>query len=193
MKDLTPWYLDQFTRETWAWVPAFTKNECDEIIEIFHQLGTKDGTIEGEQVNEGIRKSQIQWLPMDDYKWIYERLAERVSSINKTFWDFDIEYIEPAQLTMYGGEDKSFYGRHTDHMHQGTGSHRKLSMSIPLSDPSEFEGGELLFHDGFTPLPAKQEKGTAVAFPSYVLHEVTPVTSGTRYSLVVWACGPKFK
>jgi PKHD-type hydroxylase len=36
-------------------------------------------------------------------------------------------------------------------------------------------------------------RGTVIAFPSYVLHRVTPIIAGTRKSLVVWITGPKFR
>lgn len=70
---------------------------------------------------------------------------------------------------------------------------RKLSMVIQLSDPSEYEGGELLLHLGNNPTRIERKKGLAVFFPSYILHEVTPVTKGERYSLVAWVHGKPFK
>ena len=46
---------------------------------------------------------------------------------------------------------------------------------------------------GSGPYRAHKARGTLVAFPSYVMHRVTPVTSGTRKSLVAWVAGPKFR
>jgi PKHD-type hydroxylase len=70
---------------------------------------------------------------------------------------------------------------------------RKLSLSIQLSDPAAYEGCELelSFGDGIKTAPRK--RGTVVAFASYVLHRVTPITAGTRKSLVVWVSGPEFR
>ena len=66
---------------------------------------------------------------------------------------------------------------------------RKLSMTIILND--EFEGGEfeLLGHQK----PVEENgMGTVIIFPSYMVHRVRPITSGTRYSLVAWICGEPF-
>ena len=69
---------------------------------------------------------------------------------------------------------------------------RKLSMSCLLTDPSEFEGGNLQVQTSDTPYDVKLEKGDIVIFPSYVLHRVSPVTKGVRHSLVAWANGSAF-
>jgi PKHD-type hydroxylase len=64
---------------------------------------------------------------------------------------------------------------------------------MQLSDPSEYEGGDLLLHTGDEPIVINKQKGMLVMFPSYTLHEVTPVTKGERYSLVAWVHGPKLR
>jgi PKHD-type hydroxylase len=71
---------------------------------------------------------------------------------------------------------------------------RKLSMSLLLSDPSEFEGGEFeVKTDSDIPINLEQKRGRAWFFPSWALHRVTPVTKGVRKSLVLWVGGPPFK
>jgi PKHD-type hydroxylase len=70
---------------------------------------------------------------------------------------------------------------------------RKLSMVLQLSHPSEYEGGDLELMTGNVPHICKKEKGLLYAFPSYILHRVTPITNGTRRTLVVWTSGPRFK
>jgi PKHD-type hydroxylase len=72
-------------------------------------------------------------------------------------------------------------------------SPRKLSMVLQLSDPSEYDGGDLEFYVQSEPIKAEKKKGIVYVFPSWVLHRVTPVTRGTRRSLVMWIAGPKFK
>ena len=61
---------------------------------------------------------------------------------------------------------------------------RKLSVSIQLTDPEEYEGGELYLYDGDKGTLMDKKQGTLILFPSYVLHEVMPVTKGERNSLV---------
>ena len=85
-----------------------------------------------------------------------------------------------------------FYRWHVDNNMQSDVPPRKLSMTVQLSDPSEYTGGELQLHDGEVQT-AVNSRGHVIIFPSYVLHRVQPVTSGTRRSLVVWANGPGFK
>jgi PKHD-type hydroxylase len=69
-----------------------------------------------------------------------------------------------------------------------------LSISVQLSDPSEYEGGDLQFSlYGDRTVIAEKEQGTMVIFPSYMRHRVTPVTRGTRRSLVTWITGPPFR
>ncbi len=75
----------------------------------------------------------------------------------------------------------------------GNGSPRKLSMVLQLSDPSEYEGGDLELFTSANPIITKKQKGIIHAFPSYVMHRVTPVTKGVRKTLVVWIAGPRFK
>jgi predicted 2-oxoglutarate/Fe(II)-dependent dioxygenase YbiX len=53
---------------------------------------------------------------------------------------------------------------------------RKLSMVLQLSDPSEYEGGELQILDKANPETVTKQKGMITVFPSYTLHQVTPVT-----------------
>ena len=79
---------------------------------------------------------------------------------------------------------------------------RKLSVTLSLSDEKDYEGGELEFDLGDTEpsqerAPRKcteiRSKGSLVVFPSFIWHRVCPVTSGTRYSLVMWSLGGPFK
>jgi PKHD-type hydroxylase len=83
------------------------------------------------------------------------------------------------------------YGRHIDSA-PGT-LIRKLSFTVQLSEPEDYKGGDLCLYLGEKPEVMKKEQGFVALFPSYVLHEVKPVTSGTRYSLVSWITGKPFK
>jgi PKHD-type hydroxylase len=79
------------------------------------------------------------------------------------------------------------------------GKIRKLSMTVNLTDETTYEGGDLMLD--FGPHSAKghykiseaREQGTIIIFPSFLYHCVSPVTSGTRYSLVMWSLGDPFK
>ena len=80
------------------------------------------------------------------------------------------------------------------------GKVRKLSVTINLNKPGEYEGGNLKFDFGphaetkrFHEVEEIRPQGSIIVFPSYVHHQVTPVTKGTRYSMVLWSLGQPFK
>jgi PKHD-type hydroxylase len=103
-------------------------------------------------------------------------------------WNFDVQSFEQIQMSEY--KDNGHYDWHMDSGTPVNGIQRKLSCSILLNDPSEFEGGELeLKNSG----PAGLKQGSIIVFPSFLEHRVTAVTSGTRYSAVSWAKGPAFR
>jgi PKHD-type hydroxylase len=60
-----------------------------------------------------------------------------------------------------------------------------------MSSPEDYEGGELLIYDGNTTYTANKKYGSITFFDSRMLHEVTPVTSGFRKSIVGWILGPR--
>jgi len=97
------------------------------------------------------------------------------------------------QFSIYDSEQKSFYSKHTDVSTINDGYIRKLSFTIHLNDSSEYAGGNLIFHISESPNIINKQVGVGTFFPSHMLHEVTPVTSGIRYSLVGWCRGYPLK
>lgn len=78
---------------------------------------------------------------------------------------------------------------------------RKLSFSLQLSDPNDYDGGDLEFAtysplvDPDAPPPSQvfRQRGALVVFPSFMLHRISPITRGTRYAMVGWVHGPPFR
>ena len=137
------------------------------------------------------RRSKVFWLPKtDEFIEIYKTFQQLISKCNNDFYQFRLtEMVEQIQYTVYNSEDQGYYDWHID---MGPGkARRKLSLVCQLSDPSEYEGGELQINTG-NMIVTEKEKGTVILFPSYILHRVTPVTKGTRRSLVLWIEGPAF-
>jgi PKHD-type hydroxylase len=171
------------------WEKAFTEEECQKIISIGNSKTLKDATTIGGA--EGLRKSQTSWLyPNDDMTWAFQRMTDIITELNNKFFKFDLfGATEGFQFTKYtapGGK----YGRHMD---SGFGTPvRKLSFTLQLSKPEDYEGGDLCLYLTETPEVMKKIQGHVIVFPSYVLHEVTPITKGTRYSLVSWITGKPF-
>ena len=179
-----------------TWENGFSDSQINDIIRIGDDLIPKTATVSGAKENEDIskvRKSKTSWIQLNNQTtWLYDSLAYIVRQLNGQFFDFDLDgFVEDFQYTVYDGSG-DHYSWHID-KGPTTGSPRKLSIVLQLTDPSEYEGGDLEFLTAPGPILAKKQKGLIYAFPSWVLHRVTPVTSGVRRSLVVWVSGPKFK
>ena len=140
------------------------------------------------------RRTNVSWMyPDAKNTQIWQKMSEAVWQANRQFFQFDLRgCYEPAQLGSYSQHDQGHYDWHMDSGLNTANVPRKLSMALLLSDPSEFEGGELqIMHSG-QPQTVEQKRGRAWFFPSWTLHRVTPVTRGLRRSLVLWVGGPAF-
>jgi PKHD-type hydroxylase len=141
-------------------------------------------------VNSKVRDCQVRWLSQD--MWISGVMASLMSEANSTFYEYDLtSWSDPIQYTVYTGKG-SQYSWHYDTVKDPTGNKlcRKLSISVFLSDPSEYEGGEFQIHNLRETTTLKPEAGTFVIFPSSMPHRVRPLKSGVRRSLVGWRQGP---
>ncbi|HWY61710.1 MAG TPA: 2OG-Fe(II) oxygenase [Rhizomicrobium sp.] len=116
-------------------------------------------------------------------KWIYDRMIKVVHVLNRRY-RFRIDgFREPLQFMVYRDVDGAHFNWHID---QGPSVQRKLSLTLQLTDPASYEGGDLEFKAGNEITSAARMRGTLIAFPSHLVHRVTPVTSGTRKSIVAW-------
>ena len=185
---LTP-HATRFEPWVW-WEGAFTEQELDWLQNRAKQA--EQTARVGGGVNQEIRRSQVSWLPnTDDTKWVFVKFAEVAASINAQYYRFDLTgFGDQLQLTNYNQSENGMYGWHQDY---GTGISRKLSMAMQLTDPSEYEGGNLQVMTGGESQNVRKQRGLIAIFPSYTVHQVTPVTQGSRQSLVAWVSGPAFK
>jgi PKHD-type hydroxylase len=119
--------------------------------------------------------------------WVYEAVASALDECNREHFGFDLEdFSEAIAIVDYGEGD--FFDWHLD---LGPGvRYRKLAATVMLSAPEDYEGGALAF-------PGQDfdriARGSAIVFPSFLLHAVRPVTRGRRCTLVAWAGGPRFR
>ena len=177
--------------------PVFSPQQCQMVInkglslkKETAQVGT--GKSGGGGIDIEKRITTISWIPFKEMPEMYRDIEKTMLQANNNHFGFEgMRLTEPGQFTHYltGG----FYEWHMDN--DVVGKHqppvRKISMTLLLSDPSTFEGGELEFMSkGKT---AKLKQGQAIFFSSWLQHRVTPVTKGERYSLVMWFGGPPFK
>lgn len=192
------WLLNIDKVENWAYADnVFSAEECKKIIE--YTTKNKDKKIasvvsknKDNIVNKKIRQNKVSWLSdKDDLKWMYERLTDIVIEINSKYFNFDLYgFCEDIQFTEYGSKG-DHYKVHMDKMLNGP--LRKLSVVVQLTDPKEYTGGNLELFTSSNPTVIEKKIGKVVFFPSYILHQVTPVTKGTRHTLVAWVSGANFR
>jgi PKHD-type hydroxylase len=195
---MTKWPLVNVSKENTSWIALdkiFTNQELNEIVTQADQVKKVSSTVGSGAVSD-YRVCDIAWLESDeiesDFDWIYATLADAISQANNEHFQFDLTYLTALQYTVYNGSAHSNYQKHLDVGRQFP--NRKLSFSVQLSDDAEYIGGDLRFHYiKNQPEVAPREKGTVVFFPSWIVHDVTPVTQGKRRSLVGWVNGPNFK
>ena len=199
----------------WYFESALPSRLCDDIVKYGLEHQDVVAVTQGDKDLKNIqrkRKSNIVW--MSD-KWIYKEIQPYVQTANENAgWNNQWDWTESCQFTKYNlGQ---YYGWHIDSFDKPSdsddpiqkGKIRKLSMTISLNDGTEYDGGQLQFDyknvsfDEWTNEKIESskvachqifKKGSIVVFPSYLWHRVTPVTRGTRYSLVAWNWGWPFK
>jgi PKHD-type hydroxylase len=174
---------------------VFTDQEIEEIIQIGESQPKIKATTVGEDITQEVtdyRVSDIAWLANNPKtSWVFDRIADLAIKANSEMWNFDIwDFQDDLQYTSYYGN-----GGHYDwHADLGAGiSNRKLSIVLQLSNSDEYEGGDLQMNTGGSILNIPREKGLICFFPSFVLHRVTPLSSGLRRSLVTWLCGANLR
>ena len=192
----------------WYFPSALPINMCNNIIKAgkaarFNKATTGNNKKATAEVQKK-RKSNVSWL---NDKWIYNLIHPYIHTANRNAgWNFQWDWSESCQFTIY--KPGQFYDWHCDSWSKpyekeghNKGKIRKLSVTVSLSDPKDYTGGELEFKpiDNNTGKQYKQTckeilpKGSICVFPSHVWHRVKPVKKGTRYSLVIWSCGWPFK
>jgi predicted 2-oxoglutarate/Fe(II)-dependent dioxygenase YbiX len=177
-----------------TWEGAFTTQELNWLQQ--QAKSAKENAFVGSgdsgSINTDIRRSQLKWLSnTPETNWIFEKLADVCLRLNMEYFRFDLTgFGENLQLTNYDQSENGMYGWHLDY---GNVISRKISMVVQLSDDSEYEGGNLQIMTNGEPKTVSKQRGLIAVFPSYTLHQVTPVTSGNRQSLVAWVSGPAFK
>ena len=184
---------------------VFSAEELDEIDRYCRAGGTEKALVSQSRgvlvADDKLRKSDIRHHNVSaENHWIFQRVLETFEQANRDAYNFELDGFNTFQYSEYRNEG-AHYEYHMDLSFASSSERavigRKLSLSVMLGDQSEFTGGAFeMVIDSQTmekPLNVPHRKGRFVFFPSFVLHRVAPVTSGTRRSLVFWALGPKFR
>jgi PKHD-type hydroxylase len=173
---------------------VFSPEECLKIINcpdasekqsIYTELGKYDPSV------KDIRARYLRKTP--DTLWVWDRVFNYVWKINQDYYNFNISFLTDMHILQYS--ESSWFDWHIDITQNEAFSTRKISVVVFLSDRTDYVGGQLLLSLNDNPISpmADMEQGSLVAFPSYQIHKVEPVTSGERYTLVAWAHGDSFR
>ena len=177
------------------WKDLFSPQELDAIEAHGDGLMPMRAEIAGRKENtDRLRVTRVAWMERNpETAWLYARLEEAVLHLNSEFYKYDLfGLVESFQYTIYDGAEGGHYNWHVD-LGAKDYEPRKISLSLQLTDPSRYQGCDLVLETGDGPYSAEKARGTLIAFPSYVLHRVTPIESGIRKSLVIWVAGPEFR
>lgn len=185
--------LNQFMDACWV-ENFFSPSEINPILDLYQGNEKSDAELSDEGLNNpDLRKSKVSLLQPDNPKHsgFIHKLAQLAIEVNYQRYHFDLSGIyEPLQIAEYTEGD--FFDWHSD-FGNGQASTRKLSLSVQLSEPDTYTGGDLQFKVNTNEINAPRGLGSVIIFPSFIQHRVTPVLTGSRKSLVAWITGPHFK
>lgn len=176
---------------------VFTDKECEDIIAFsegeYADVGALGGEDKKGKVNKEIRNVdlyKIEYAP--ESKWLFDRISRVVSIANAEHFDYEIMGItHELQLLHYkAGAEPGHYNWHMD-IGPGTSATRKISVSVQLSDPDNYSGGDLTINSNGQDILVTRERGAINLFPSYSMHRVSPMERGERWALVIWVHGTK--
>jgi len=175
---------------------GFSQAELHRIYQELETVPFQAATILGAlDTPKSIRSSRVKWIPKDpQWDWLYKKLMEMAQVANQALWNFDLTSVdEHIQYTEYLAEEMGHYTWHQD-IGPGSASLRKISLTVQLSAPDEYEGGELQVWQGADHIiSAERGAGVVFIFPSYMMHRVTPITKGIRRSFVLWVGGQHYR
>jgi PKHD-type hydroxylase len=195
-QESTVWPLHLDKVNSFAWCNLFTKDECEQIKDIGSKHVRKKAEVQLSNTNNSgynkkFRESDISWIyPHEEVFWIFKRITDFIINYNDKYFGFDIYAMnEGFQYTVYNKDN--FFVKHIDRAYDTP--IRKLSLSIQLSDPKTYSGGDLILIEGQKKMKMEKNQGHAVIFPSWVEHKITKIKKGKREALVAWVTGPSFK
>ena len=180
-------------------VPSvFSTTECEHIIALA-QDGSSGGfdtaRLVGGVLQGNIRRARIAWLDEDKgAAWVLQRIMQLVADVNREHFGFVLEeFGERMQVAAYDGDGGGHFDWHSDIGDGVLAARRKLTVVLQLSMAASYEGGVLSTNHAGHEQEASREIGTAILFPAFILHRVSPVRHGTRLSLTTWVHGPTFR
>ena len=169
---------------------------CDFIIQEGKKLKIEEAAVYEKNTSRKVEDNSIRKANTAFFErghWVESIISSILHAVNQTAWQTVITNTENIQFGVYG--QGQYYGAHRD-VDLATPINRKLSITVQLTNPNYYKGGDFVLWS----LSGKElrndewrNKGSILVFPSFLKHEVEPVTKGTRMSLVQWYAGPEWK
>lgn len=174
---------------------AFSAVECGRIADLAALAPEREAALVGGHADPGRRRAEIAWLDeAPDTAWVMDRIVALVRQSNRERFGFDLtDFSESPQVARYRAAREGHFDWHADIGDGRLAARRKLTLVVQLSEPGAYDGGRLEIMPSAAVLRADKAQGSAVLFPAFLLHRVTPVTRGERLSLTIWAHGPAFR
>ena len=180
----------------WHLIPnVLSAAECSGLVALCAAAPLKDAGLVGATTAHTIRRAELSWLDdLPQASWVIDRMIRVVADANRDAFHFELtDFAESPQVARYAAEREGHFDWHSDIGAGALAARRKLTIVVQLSDPADYRGGGLELRPDSTIRHAPTARGTAILFPSFILHRVTPVTQGTRWSLTLWSHGPAFR
>lgn len=190
-------------RGQWCyWKNYFSPSFCEDIVKraketLPAQQATVYGAGSGAGVNESTRRSVVRWMHRSpEWETLFASIETITQQSNRDWFGLDYTELPSIQFTEYDSAYQGEFKMHQDVLWMsGEPTQRKLTFIVQLSDPESYEGGNLTFQhlSEYPPAQEIRTQGTVLFFPSLFFHQLNPVTSGIRYSLVGWWNGPHWR
>ena len=180
------------------WPEEFSKGDCDQIISKGQKLLAQEAAMvqKGKKIDNEKRSSKVRWIERGDKNDLNNLFSmfDKYFEFANLHFRFDLTRFKSFQFTEYNQGDH--YTWHSDWFLETKNKYqRKLSLTMQLTDPSHYDGGDFQFHelDDGPDVRLLRKQGTILVFPSYLVHRIRLVTRGCRHSLVAWYEGPEFR
>ena len=180
---------------------VFAPNECAQIVAQAnaanwkHQLPVGSGNTPIFPDAEDVKFIERQRLPLGKNGYPLDQINFGASQVNSDAWRFDLSGFPADDMPWLGRQKKGKYSEENWEVAIGGGftSSRKLSFVLQLSDPTTYDGGDVMLHNINTDTDGFRQQGTLIVFPSYWLNRITPVTRGVRHFITGWIHGHSFR
>lgn len=182
----------------WCYFHRVMNDElCDSTIKSALELPAIDATMGPVGTGEDRRRQKVRFINRNDPRFfhLFTELMKYAMSANNDFFFFHLSKLDYIQFEeVVGPCEQSPENMDVFYMNGDPFYHRKLSCVVQLTDPAEYEGGELRVTGSLSPLEKGcADRGSVIFFPSFFRHKTEAMEKGTCYRLRCWIDGPRWR